>query len=136
MYPLMLGLLAEALGRSGKIHEGTQTLDQAFAEIIDGDGQFFVAELYRIKGDLLQQCGAETSDIETAYQQAITLARQQEAKSWELRATIRLARLFQVVGKASEARLALAEIFDWFSEGFNTHDLQEALALLVELRDA
>jgi predicted ATPase len=134
MYPLMLGLLAEALGRSGKIREGLQTLDEAFATVIDGNEQFFVAELYRIKGDLLQRGGGEMPDIETAYQQAITLARQQAAKSWQLRATIRLARLFQATSRYDEARLALAEIFDWFTEGFNTHDLQEALALLVELR--
>ena len=120
------------------MEEGLRTLDEAFAEVEERDERFVVAELYRIKGDLLRQCAKEepaspTAVAETAYQQAVTLARQQGAKSWELRATISLAKLWQTQGKLSQARQALSDIYDWFTEGFDTPDLQEALTLLVEL---
>ena len=133
MVSVMLGLLAEALGLAGQIEAGLQTLRQAFAEVHERDERFFEAELYRIKGDLLQKCGAETAVIESTYQQAITLARQQDAKSWELRAALSLARLWQTKGKPSQARALLTEIYNWFTEGFDTPDLVEARVLLNEL---
>ena len=138
MYSQMLGLLAEALGQAGQVEAGRQTLDEAFAEVADRDERFFEAELYRIKGDLLQKMGAETpvlSEAEVAviastYQQAIAIARRQSAKSWELRAAIRLARLWQEQGDSIRARSLLAEITDWFTEGFDAPDLAEARSLL------
>lgn len=135
MYSVMLGLLAQALGQAGQVEEGLRTLDEAFAEVDKRDERFFAAELYRIKGDLLQQWGEETAKIETAYQQAITIARRQAAKSWELRAMISLVELWQDQGKDSETRLALNDVFNWFTEGFGTPDLQEAKALLIEPKD-
>ena len=133
MVSVMLGLLAEALGLAGQIEAGLQTLDEAFAEVHERDERFFEAELHRINGDLLQKCGAETAVIESTYQQAITLARQQDAKSWELRAALSLARLWQTKGKPSQARALLTEIYNWFTEGFDTPDLVEARVLLNEL---
>jgi predicted ATPase len=72
--------------------------------------------------------------VEGCFQQAITVARRQQAKSWELRAVMSLARLWQQQGKKAEACQLLAEIYGWFTEGFDTKDLQEARALLEELQ--
>ncbi|MCB9446231.1 MAG: hypothetical protein H6669_18535, partial [Ardenticatenaceae bacterium] len=130
MYTHMLGFLAESMGRIGQVEEGLQTLDEAFSEVETRDEHFFEAELYRIKGDLLQKNGAETPVVESAYRQAIAVARQQAAKSWELRATVRLAHLWQGQGKIDEARTVLSGVYNWFMEGFNTPDLQEAQSLL------
>jgi predicted ATPase len=74
-------------------------------------------------------------EAEGYFLKAIEIARQQQAKSWELRATTPLARLWQSQGKQHAARSTLSEIYDWFTEGFDTKDLQEAKALLEELRD-
>ena len=79
-YCQMLGLLAQALGQAGQIDEGLQTLDQALTVMTTKDEKFFGAELYRIKGDLLQECGTETAVIESAYQQSIAIARRQHAQ--------------------------------------------------------
>ena len=73
------------------------------------------------------------AEAEACFQQAIEIAQQQRAKSWELRASVSLARLWQNQGKQAEARQLLAEIYGWFTEGFDTADLQEAKALLEEL---
>jgi predicted ATPase len=130
MYSQMLGLLAEALGQSGQIETAWQTLDEAFTEVHNRDERFFEAELYRIKGDLLQTYASELSEAETAYQQAITIAKRQQAKSWELRATINLAHLWQTQGKLREAQNSLSDIFAWFTEGFDSPDLTETKMLL------
>ena len=97
------------------------------------------AELYRLKGGLLVQGskfkvqGLEV-EAEACFQQAIDIARRQSAKSLELRAVIGLSRLWQRSGKAAEARQLLAEVYGWFTEGFGTADLQEARALLTDLK--
>ncbi len=135
MYTDMLGLLAEALGQIGQIEEALQTLDEALTIVKHRDERWFEANLHRIKGDLLQKSGAEASVIEAAYQQAITIAQRQAAKSWELRATLSLARLWQRQGKIGEAYCALSEIYTWFTEGFDTPDLQDARLLLKALSE-
>jgi predicted ATPase len=92
------------------------------------------AELYRLKGELLlQQAAPNAPQAETCFQQALDVARHQQAKSWELRAAMSLARLWQQQGKRAEAYELLAPIYGWFTEGFDTADLQEAKALLAEL---
>jgi len=88
--------------------------------------------LHRVKGVLLHQTNVQ-DEAETCFQQALDVARQQEATSLELRAAIGLARLWQSQGKRQEARDLLAPIYEWFTEGFDTTDLQEAKALLNEL---
>jgi len=135
LYTVMLGLLAEAQGQAGQVDEGLQTLDEAFAEVESRDERICEAELYRIKGDLLRLRGEEMAVVESAYQQAIKVARQQEAKSWELRATISLAKLWREKGKIPQARSMLSDVYYWFSEGFDMADLQEAKALLKELKN-
>ena len=93
------------------------------------------AELYRHKGELLVQRGGkqEVLEAEEGFRLALTVARQQQAKSLELRAATSLARLWQHQGKRTEAYELLAPVYGWFTEGFDTADLQEAKALLEEL---
>jgi predicted ATPase len=90
--------------------------------------------LYRLKGELLlMQNGSNTAEAQICFEQAIEEARKQSAKSFELRATMSLARLLASQGKRDATRAMLAEIYDWFTEGFDTADLKDAKALLDEL---
>ncbi len=93
------------------------------------------AEIWRVKGELLLKAAASNAqqEAEDCYQQAIDIARQQHAKSWELRASTSLARVWQRQGKTAAARQMLAEICGWFTEGFGTADLKDAKALLEDL---
>src|SRR5262249_35623766 len=92
------------------------------------------AELYRLKGELLlKQTPPDEQQAEACFQQALAIACQQQAKSWELRAAMSLARLWQQQGKCQEAHDLLAPVYGWFTEGFDTADLQEAKALLDAL---
>jgi predicted ATPase len=90
-------------------------------------------ELYRLQGELLHMQGADVGVVESHLLQALTIARQQEAKSLELRVALSLGRLWQEQGRSHEAHALLAGLYGWFSEGFDTSDLVEARALLEEL---
>jgi DNA-binding SARP family transcriptional activator/predicted ATPase len=128
--------LAEALVKAGQPEEGLDTLDEALALVEQTDERHWEAELYRVQGELLLMEGDDASAsaaAEASFHRAIEVARRQSAKSWELRATTSLARLWQEQGRIDEARQVLATIYDWFTEGFDTPDLQEAKALLEEL---
>jgi len=128
--------LADAQAQAGQPEEGLTTLDEALALVEETDERYWEAELYRLKGELLLMQGdeAETEvEAERQYWHAIEVARRQRARSWELRATTSLARLWQEQGKTDEARQMLAEVYGWFTEGFDTADLIEAKALLEEL---
>jgi predicted ATPase len=140
----LLTLLAEAYGKRGQAEQGLAVLAEALAYVDRSGEQFYEAELYRLKGELrLQQLKMEAectiassqaeADAEACFLRAIELARKQHAKSWELRAATSLARLWQHQGKTAEAHQMLSEIYGWFTEGFDTKDLQEAKALLEEL---
>jgi predicted ATPase len=89
--------------------------------------------VHRLKGELLAQDASNTAQAEQSFLTAIEIARRQKAKSWELRATTSLSRLLASQGKREEARAMLAEIYNWFTEGFDTADLKGATALLEEL---
>jgi predicted ATPase len=109
--------------------------------VVDKTGErFYEAELYRLKGELtLQQVNVQgstfkTEEAEQCFRKALDIARQQQAKSLELRATTSLARLWQQQSKQQEAHQLLSEIYGWFTEGFDTKDLQEAKALLEGMR--
>ena len=91
-----------------------------------------LTEAYRLQGEF-RLCQADTAQAESCFRQALTIARRQQAKSWELRAAMSLCRLWQQQGKRAEAHELLAPIYGWFTEGFDTADLQEAKALLEEL---
>jgi len=132
--PYFLALLADAYASSGQIEPGLATLTKALAQLPSGRGFFYEAELYRLRGDLLlRQATPDASQAEACLHQALAIARNQEAKSLELRAAMSLCRLWQQQGKLGEARQLLAEVYTWFTEGFDTADLREASALLTAL---
>jgi predicted ATPase len=131
--PMFLAYLAEACGKVGQVEEGLSVLAEAFDLVETSGERFYAAELHRLKGELLLQSAGHTAEAEICLQQALTLARQQHAKTWELRAAMSLSQLWQQQGKPSAARQLLAEIYDWFKEGLTTADLKAAATLLAEL---
>jgi predicted ATPase len=131
-----LALLAEALGKEGRIEEGLGVLAEALAQMHGTGEGFHGAELHRLQGEfLLQREAAEGTcrEAEACFRRALTIARRQQAKSLELRAAMSLTRLYQKQDRQAEARPMLTECYDWFTEGFDTRDLQEAKALLEAL---
>ncbi len=137
--PHFLTLLAGAYGKVGPLEKGLTVLAEALDAVDKTGERVYEAELYRLKGGLtLAQSSvpgleSRAKEAEECFLKAIDIARKQQAKSWELRATISLARLWQSRGKQHEARNTLSKIYHWFTEGFDTKDLQEAKALLAEL---
>jgi class 3 adenylate cyclase/DNA-binding winged helix-turn-helix (wHTH) protein/predicted ATPase len=158
--PTYLGMLAEAYGKVGRAHEGLRVLAEAHALVRKNTEYRFEAELFRIKGVLLLQASESASgrttppetamiaeipgdeatatlslqsEAETCFRQALDVARHQQAKSLELRAGMSLARLWQAQGRHAEAHQMLAEIYGWFTEGFEVPDLREAKELLATL---
>ncbi|MFY9610465.1 MAG: protein kinase [Blastocatellia bacterium] len=129
-----LALLAEALNKAGRVEEGLATLKEAMEVAQQTYEPFYEAELYRLRGDALVKAGGvSVSEGESCFHQAIEIARRQQAKSFELRAVMSLARLWQQQGKGKAGRAILAEIYAWFTEGFETADLKDANFLLDEL---
>ncbi len=129
-----LALLAEAHGTVGQAEEGLGLLREALVVVEKSGAHHWEAELYRLKGELLlHQTVPDAQHAEACFCQALATARRQQAKSLELRAAMSLARLWQRQGKRAEACQMLAEVYGWFTEGFDTADLQEAKALLDAL---
>ncbi len=130
-----LGRLAEAQGIAGQPAEGLEGLAEALATAERTGERRSEAELYRLKGELLLQRATPGDGVEAeaCFHQALAIARRQGAKSWELRAAMSLSRLWQQQGNRDAARQLLTEIYGWFTEGFDTADLQEAKALLEAL---
>jgi predicted ATPase len=129
-----LALLAETHGTLHQPEEGLRILSEAFALADTHDERWWEAELHRIKGVLLlQQSLDNQAEAETCFQHSISIAQSQQAKSWELRVTTSLARLWHQQGKRQEAHELLAPVYHWFTEGFDTADLKDAKALLDEL---
>jgi len=125
--------LAEAHLNAGEPEEGLEALAQAMTHVNETGERFWEAELYRIKGKLLLLPGGSPVESEESFQQALDVARGQQARPLELRAAMSLARLWQNLGKAAEACELLGGIYGWFTEGFGTPDLIEARLLLGEL---
>ena len=134
--PYFLALLAEAHETQGEPEKGLAVLTEALA-LVDTTGErWYAPELYRLKGELLlQQSSDNQADAETCFHHALEIARMQQARSWELRAATSLARLWQQQGKRREAYDLLAPVYHWFTEGFDTADLQDAKALLNALEE-
>ena len=133
--PMYLGQLAAAHRSLSEIEIGLSLADEAI-RIADGTGErMFEAELHRLRGDLLLDRGS-AEDAESALHTAIAVARRQQARLWELRAATSLARLKRRLGRGEEARQAIAPIYDWFTEGFDTPDLKEAKVLIDSLASA
>jgi predicted ATPase len=151
--PDFFALLAEAHWRAGQKERGLTALADAFTQVSKSENRSCEAELYRLKGILMLQTGVpddqpEVTEIlyprssapveaeaEESFHRAIEIARQQGAKSLELRAVTNLAHLWQQQGRREEARKILAEMYSWFTEGFDTADLKDAKALLEELSE-
>ncbi|MGH8067252.1 MAG: sigma 54-interacting transcriptional regulator [Candidatus Entotheonellia bacterium] len=132
--PLYLILLAEAAEHAGQVEEGLRLLSEALTALAANEQGDLLAEAYRLQGAfLLRQAVPDAAQAEACFQQALAIARRQQAKSWELRAAMSLSRLWQRQGKQVEAQRLLAPVYGWFTEGFETADLQEAGALLTEL---
>ncbi len=132
--PYFLALLADVYAQEGQVEAGLATLAEALAAAQATGERWGEAELYRLRGSLLlRQTGTPQAEAETWLQRAVDVARRQEAKSLELRAAMSLSRLWYQQGKRKEAHDLLAEVYAWFTEGFDTADLQEAKALLEEL---
>jgi TOMM system kinase/cyclase fusion protein len=132
--PYYLALLAEGYGKAGQAEAGLHILAEALAVMDAIEERYYEAELYRLQGELLLARSAEQhAEAETCFRQALEIARQQQAKSLELRAAMSLSRLWQRQGKRAEPRQLLGDIYGWFTEGFDTADLQEAKALLEAL---
>jgi predicted ATPase len=127
-----LALLADAHGKLGQAEEGLKLLEEALTHVRTREERFYEAEIRRLKGELLLMQGAPPEEVEACFRQALDIARQQQAKLLELRAAMSLSRLWKQ-GRKEEPREMLAEIYNWFTEGFDTADLQEAKALLEEL---
>jgi predicted ATPase len=124
--------LAEVCGRAGQPEEGLKRLAEA-AELVETTKERWAeAEIHRMRGTLLLSMHEEAL-AEDSYRRALAVARVQQAKSWELRAAMSMARLWRDQGERKEARDLLAPVYGWFTEGFDTLDLKEAKALLDEL---
>jgi len=130
--PQSLAVLAETLWHAGRTEEGLETVEEGLAVSNRNGEPYYDAELWRLKGELLKT-QAKAAEAESCFQKGIEIARKQAAKSFELRASTSLARLWQEQGKRKEARQILADGYAWFTEGFETADLKEAASLLNEL---
>jgi predicted ATPase len=132
--PLYLFLLAEATRYAGQVEEGLRLLAEVLTVVEASRLGDLHAEVYRLQGELLLcQAVPNAVQAEVCFQQALVIARHQQAKSWELRAAVCLSRLWQRQGRRVAARQLMAEVYDWFTEGFDTVELQEAKALMEEL---
>jgi predicted ATPase len=133
--PFYLTLLAEALALAGKIEEGLAALDDALAEAAGSGVKGWDAEIHRLRGELTGRLPyPDPAKAEESFRSALTIAREQGTRGYELRAATSLDRLWGKQGRRGEARELLAPLYGWFTEGFDTQDLKEAKALLDELR--
>jgi predicted ATPase len=132
--PFCLSVFAEVCKNVGCLDEGLNVLTEVLAAADEKEIRFGEPEAHRLKGELLlRQYDSNASEAQACFERAIEIGRKQSAKSWELRATMSLARLIASQGRREEARAMLAEIYNWFTEGFDTADLKDAKALLDEL---
>ena len=132
--PHLLASQADAARILGRPEEGLGVIDEALAQVERTGERYYEAELHRLKGELVLANTPDAADAaEECFQRALEIAREQSAKSLELRAATSLARLWQSQGKTTEAHVLLSPVYGWFTEGFDTPDLQDAKVLLDEL---
>ena len=134
LLPLYLSHLAKAHAELGQFDDAWRSIGEAMTEIATTKDRWQEAEVHRVAGEIaLMSPGAGTAEAEAYFERALGIAREQQAKSWELRATMSVARLRRDQGKPQQARDLLAPVYGWFTEGFDTLDLKQAKALLEEL---
>ena len=133
--PLDLSVLASTHAALGEFDDARRCIDEAMTTIETNKEKWFEVEVNRLAGEIeLKFPDRDAAKAEAYFDCALEVARQQQAKSWELRAAMSLARLWRDRGKVQQARELLAPVYGWFTEGFDTRDLKEAKALLDELR--
>jgi predicted ATPase len=126
--------LAWAFAELGQLDEAWRCIGEAMTTIETTKESWFEAEVNRIAGEIaLKSPEPDSAKAQAYFERALAVARQQQAKSWELRAATSMARVWRDQGKRHEARDLLAPVYGWFTEGFDTRDLKEAKALLDEL---
>jgi predicted ATPase/class 3 adenylate cyclase len=136
LQPAFLCRLAEALDRAGRVDDALGALAEAEDLAKERDNHYWEPEVHRLEGELLlRKDASDIAGAQKCYQNAIDIARTQSARTFELRATTSLARLLAKQGRRDDARAMLAEIYGWFTEGFDTADLKDAKALLDELNE-
>jgi predicted ATPase len=119
---------------SANSDDAWRCIDEAIEKAERSKEKWCEAELHRIAGEIaLKSLAPNAEKAEKCFDHALTVARQQQAKSWELRAAMSMARLWRDQGKPQQGRELLAPVYSWFTEGFDTMDLKEAKALLAEL---
>jgi predicted ATPase len=134
-FPRLLSYQAKAYANVGDFENAWQAIAEALRIIEITNERWCEADVHRISGDIaLKSPEPDAAKAEAYFERALSIARQQQAKSWELRAAMSLARLWGDQGKVHQARELLAPVYGWFTEGFDTRDLKEAKALLEELR--
>jgi len=132
--PRHLWYLAMAYAELGQLDHARRCIDEAIDKVEGSKEKWCEAEVHRIAGEIaLKSLAPDPEKAEAYFDHALAVARQQQAKSWELRAAMSLARLWRDQGKPQQARELLAPVYGWFTEGFDTLDLKEAKALLDEL---
>jgi predicted ATPase len=132
--PMWLTHLAAAYADLGQLDDALRCVGEAKSAVEATGERWCEAEVYRVTGEIaLMASKRDAGKAEAYFERALAVARQQQAKSWELRASMSLARLWRDQGKVQQARKLLAPVYDWFTEGFDTRDLREAKALLEEL---
>jgi predicted ATPase len=134
--PIHLGHLARAHADLGHFDDAWRYIGEAMTAVETAKEKWCEAEVQRVAGEIaLKSPEPDVAKAQVYFEHALSVARAQQAKSWELRAAMSLARLWRDQGKRQEARNLLAPIYDWFIEGFDTLDLKEAKALLAQLHD-
>ena len=132
--PLYLSYLAKAHAELGQFDDAWHRVGEAMTEIETTKERWQEAEVHRVAGEIaLMSPGAGTAKAEAYFNHALAVARSQQARSWELRTALSMARLWRDLGKPQQARELLAPVYGWFTEGFETRDLKEATAMLDQL---
>jgi predicted ATPase len=134
LIPFYLTYLARAYAEVGQFDDAWRCIGEAMAAMERTKEKWCEAEVHRTAGEIaLKSPEPDAAKAEAYFERARTVARQQQAKSWELRTAMSMARLWRDQGKQQQAREQLAPVYGWFTEGFDTRDLKEAKALLAEL---
>jgi tetratricopeptide (TPR) repeat protein len=133
LYQQELLMLADTYRKAGKILEGLAVIEEAMVMVHENGFLLEEPEFHRLKGELLRLKGGASDEVQVCFQRAIEIAKRLNAKSWELRATVSLCRLWQEQGKREQAKKMLEDIYGWFTEGFDTRDLKDAKSLLDAL---
>jgi predicted ATPase len=134
MMPSYLSYLARAHAELGQFDDAMRCIGEALTTVETTKERWFEAEANRIAGEIaLLLPEPDVAKAEACFERALAVARKQQAKSWELRAAMSMARLWRDQGKWQQARELLAPIYGWFTEGFDTRDLKDAKTLLVEM---